>query len=174
MTVNQVRPEADGRKCRQHRLGEEGIAFDLEQRIIGIDRSGIEQVLIVDEIIGDTIHLRTQDADVHASPVKVHVKACNILHLIFHILLHAGILRHNHANIIEFPVNFLRQRSDHIGKSAGLDKRHSLRSSKQYVSHSQTTPCPMILPPCFPDRQSLAVNMLIHYTPWLALLTSHS
>ena len=83
-----------------------------------------------------TLVFHLQDTDILASPGQVHIEVGQILHLILPLLSHTHILRQDHAAVILLLVEALRQRSNHIGKAACLDKRHALRCHKQYLFHA--------------------------------------
>ena len=135
VAVDQVRAEIHGGKCGENRFGEERETCDLKQRIICIRLVTGEESFVVDEIEGDSLHLGLQHTYILTLPVEVHVEVCDIFHLVLHLLLHAGILGHDHPDVIIFLIQFLGKRTDNICQSACLDKRNALRCHKKNLLH---------------------------------------
>ena len=66
-------------------------------------------MLVVNEIILDSVHVGTQYPHVLLVPVKIHIKMCDILQFLLHLRFHAGIFRQNNPHIIVLFVNTFRQ-----------------------------------------------------------------
>ena len=141
MAVNQIRTEPDRRQSGKNCLREERKTLDFEKCVIRVRLVGIEKLFIVDEVIDYTIRFRLQNADIHALPVKIHIKAGDVFHAVFHLLPYAGILGKEYPDVIIILVNFLWQRTYDIRKSACFDKRNAFRSYEQNVFHRALPPC---------------------------------
>ena len=94
-------------------------------------------IFVVDKIERNAIINAFKYAHILALTCKVHVEMRFVLHHVFPLLFHAGIFRKNYSDIIIPLVKALRQRANNVGKTACLDKRNTLRRSKQNFFHIQ-------------------------------------
>ena len=130
MAVDQVGTEINGRERRQAGLGEESEPGDLKDRVVRVDLIGSEESLVIDKVERDPVLHGLENADILALPVVVHIEVGHILHLILHVLFHAGILGNHDSDIVVLRINILGKRADNVSQSAGLDKRNALGCDK--------------------------------------------
>ena len=130
VAVQHVGDEVDLRQRFQHRAAEEGKALALVAAQ-AVDVIPAEILLGVDEIEGDALVFQLLHADVLMPPAEVDVEIQHMLHLFAPLCADRLVKRQNDAHILTVFPNFLRQRADHVGQSAGLDERDTFGRSKQ-------------------------------------------
>ena len=135
VAVNQIRAEIQNRERGEHSLAEIPEPLNLPSGIIRIRAEACEIILIIDEVVGDPVDLSLEQPDILILPVVIHVEVGDVLQLVLHLLLHAGVLWQNDTNIIVFPVDLLRKRTDNVREASCLDERNTLRCCKQYFFH---------------------------------------
>ena len=144
MAVDDIRTEADERQHRQHSLGEEAELLDIPQDI-AVQLFAVEEMLVVDIIIADTVQLACHNADIEiAQPAQIHIEISDIRKATAILLRDTGIVRNDDTHIVFFLIQGFRKRADNIRQTSGLDKRYAFRCGKQYVLHilSSSILCP--------------------------------
>ena len=135
MAVNDIRAEIKCRQCREDRLAEEGEFFDVLVDV-AVRMVAREVELVVHEVEPHALVLQLKQSDVLASPGEIHRKVGDKLHLLLVLLRNRHILGQNDAHVKFILVDVLRERPDHIRKTARLDERNTFRCRKQNLFHS--------------------------------------
>ena len=94
-----------------------------------------EVIFVVDEVICYPVDYGFEETDIDILPVVIHVEGVDVLKLVLHLLLHAGILGQENPYIKIPLVQILGERSDNVCQSSRFDERHPLRCNKQNFLH---------------------------------------
>ena len=141
VAVNDVRMEINHRQDGQRSLGEEAELLDIPVDI-SIGLFPVEIVLVVNEIVGHAIQFVGHDPHVNIAELpEIHIKMMDVAELAAIFVRDAPVVGQHNAHIVLAAVKRLGKRANHVGQSAGFDKRNAFRSDKQNVFHFN--------PPCF-------------------------
>ena len=83
----------------------------------------LEIILIVDEVIFDAVITGLKHAAVLVAPAKRHIKIAKELHLFAPFRFNRAVERHNHPAGMLPAADCARQRTRHVRKASGRDKR---------------------------------------------------
>ena len=136
VTVYNIRTEIKKRQSRKHSSVKVHELFYIPV-MLSVRLVTGEIMFIVDKIERNAIINAFKHAHILALTCKVHVEMRFVLHHVFPLLFHAGILRKNYSDIIIPLVKALRQRANNVSKTACLDNRNTLRRSEQNFFHIQ-------------------------------------
>ena len=125
--VDDIWPEVHGRQQVEHGAAEEREALCIIA--VAVEAFATEVLLVVDEVVGDAVVLDLVEADVFRTPGNRDLTVVDVLHRIAELLRDLAEFRHDDADIDALCLECLRQRARHIGKTARLGKRNSLRSN---------------------------------------------
>ena len=135
VAVDQIGSEIKQRQCGKDCFAKVCISLNLISGIVVIYLGAAEIVLVVDEIVSDAVDFSLEEAYIDILPVIIHVEGADVLELILHLLLHAGILRQKNSYVKVSLVEILGERAYYIRKSACFDERHPLRCNEQNFLH---------------------------------------
>lgn len=125
--VDDIRPEVHGRQQVEHGAAEEREALGIIA--VAVEALATEVLLVVDEVVDDAVVLDLVKANVFRAPGNRDLAVVDVLHRIAEFLRDLAEFRHDDADIDALCLECLRQRARHIGKTARLGKRNSLRSN---------------------------------------------
>ena len=130
MAVDQVGAEIYSGERGETSLGEESKPGDLKDRVVRVYLVCSEEPLIINKVESDPVLFCLEHTDIFALPMKVHVEVRYILHLVLHVLLHAGILGNHDSDVIVLRIDILGERTDNISQPAGLNERNAFGCDK--------------------------------------------
>ncbi len=96
-----------------------------------IDVGTAEIILVIDKVEGYALILKALDAAILTAPAQLDLELTFELHLVDILLRDGGIQRQNHADIRTLRLENGGERTDNVGKTAGLNKRYALGSCKK-------------------------------------------
>ena len=96
-----------------------------------IDVGTAEIILVIDKVEGHALILKALDAAILTAPAQLDLELTFELHLVDILLRDGGIQRQNHTDIRTLRLENGGERTDNVGKTAGLNKRYALGSCKK-------------------------------------------
>ena len=102
-----------------------------------IDIVPSEIILIINEIIGNTILLKSFYSAILATPAQLYIEVKNMVHLRAVFLRNGTVLGHHHTHIMSLGCQHGRQCADYVGQTAGFDEWYAFAGCKQNI-HTQS------------------------------------
>ena len=130
VAVDHVGLEVEVNQRVDHRAIEEAeaLVFVAAQTI---DVGTAEIILVIDKVEGHALILKALDAAILTTPAQLDLELTFELHLVDILLRDSGIQRQNHTDIRTLRLENGGERTDNVGKTAGLNKRYALGSCKK-------------------------------------------
>ena len=87
-------------------------------------------MLIVDEVISDTVNQSGKNAAIAVAPTKIKIEVFHVLALIPHFLFHRGVEGDHHPHIVAFLHQRLRECARYVAQASDFDEGERLACGK--------------------------------------------